>query len=401
MFKLTSEKKGRRIGKIQTKSGVIDTPFFMPDATRGFVKSMSKGDLEEINMGPMVVNTYHLYLQPGLETIKKAGGIHEFMNWHKPLLSDSGGYQVFSLIHKNPKMGKITDEKVIFKSPLDGSKHELTPKKAIQIQFDLGVDMMVCLDDPPPNDYNKEKIKKAVERTIAWAKICKEEYEKQIKKRNLKEKNKPLIFGVVQGGNYPDLREYCTKELVKIGFDGYGFGARHIDSEGNFLEEVLRVVANNIPKDSLRFALGIGTPEDIVKCADLGWDMFDCVIPTREGRHGRLFVWDKQTEFSITNDQFPNNNQNPKFKKQKKSRKNFYTTINIGNERYKNDFTPVDSDCDCSVCKQHTKAYLNHLFRTKDPLFLRLASKHNLNFYLKLMKALRKDSQNDLRKKKS
>jgi len=379
MFKLISEKKGRRIGKIQTKSGVINTPFFMPDATRGFVKSMSKSDLEEIDMGPMVVNTYHLYLQPGIETIKKSGGIHSFMNWDRPLLSDSGGYQVFSLIHKNPKMGKITDEKVVFKSPLDGSKHELTPKKAIQIQFDLGVDMMVCLDDPPPNDYNKEKIKKAVERTIAWAKICKQEYEKQIKKRNLKGKNRPLIFGVVQGGNYPDLREYCTKELVKIGFDGYGFGARHIDNQGNFLEEVLRVVADNIPKDSLRFALGIGTPEDIVKCADLGWDMFDCVIPTREGRHGKLFIW-----------------------KQKDVRKKgFYASINIGNERYKNDFTPVDSNCDCSVCKTHTKAYMNHLFRTKDPLFLRLASEHNLNFYLKLMEALRKDFKNDLRKKKS
>lgn len=376
MFKLTSEKKGKRTGKIQTKNGVVETPFFMPDATRGFVKSMSKSDLEEIDMGPMVVNTYHLYLQPGMDTIKKAGGIHNFMHWNKPLLSDSGGYQVFSLIHKNPKMGKITDKKVIFKSPLDGSKHELTPEKAIQIQFDLGVDMMVCLDDPPPNDYNKEKIRKAVERTIAWAGICKREYEKQIKKRNLKGKNRPLIFGVVQGGNYPDLREYCTKELVKIGFDGYGFGARHVDSKGNFLEEVLRVVADNIPKNSLRFALGIGTPEDIVKCADLGWDMFDCVIPTREGRHGKLFVWKK----------------NPPFLKGELEG-DFYTTINIGNEKYKNDFTPVDSGCGCSVCRTHTKAYLNHLFRTKDPLFLRLASKHNLNFYLKLMEILRKDSE--------
>ena len=366
MFKLTSEKKGKRTGKIQTKNGVVKTPFFMPDATRGFVKSMSKSDLEEIDMGPMVVNTYHLYLKPGVETIKKAGGIHDFMDWHKPLLSDSGGYQVFSLIHKNPKMGKIMDKKVIFKSPLDGSRHELTPEKAIQIQFDLGVDMMVCLDDPPPNDYRKEKIRKAVERTIAWAKICKKEYEKQIKKRNLKGKNRPLIFGVVQGGNYPDLREYCTKELVKIGFDGYGFGARHIDSQGNFLEEALRTVADNIPKNSLRFALGIGTPEDIVRCAKMGWDMFDCVIPTREGRHGKLFIW-----------------------KQKDVRKKgFYVSINIGNERYKNDFTPVDPRCDCSVCQTHTKAYLNHLFRTKDPLFLRLASKHNLNFYLKLMKIL-------------
>lgn len=369
MFKIISEKNGARTGKIQTQNGVVNTPFFMPDATRGFVRSMSKNDLEKISMGPMVVNTYHLYLQPGMSTIKKAGDIHKFMNWKKPLLSDSGGYQVFSLIHKNPKMGKITDEKVVFRSPIDGSKHEISPRKAIQIQFDLGVDMMVCLDDPPPNDYNKEKIRKAVQRTIAWAKICKDEYEKQIKKRKITKKNRPLIFGVVQGGNYPDLREYCTKELIKIGFDGYGFGARHVDSEGNFLEEILRLVAGLIPKNSLRFALGIGTPEDIVRCADMGWDMFDCVIPTREGRHGKLFVW----------------------KKEDVRKKDFYAYLNIGNERYRNDFNPVDQKCDCYACKNHTKAYLNHLYRTKDPLFLRLASIHNLNFYLKLMKILQKD----------
>jgi len=366
MFKIISKNGNRRIGELKTKNGVIKTPFFMPDATRGFVRSLSENDLEKINMGPMVVNTYHLYLQPGIETIKKAGDIHNFMNWHAPLLSDSGGYQVFSLIHKNPKLGKITDDKVIFRSPLDGSKHELTPEKAIQIQFDLGVDMMVCLDDPPPNNYSKEKIKKAVKRTIAWAKRCKIEYEKQIKKRKISEKNRPLLFGVIQGGEYLDLRKYCTENLVKIGFDGYGFGARHIDSEGNFLEEVLRFTANLIPENSLRFALGVGTPEDIVRCVDMGWDMFDCVIPTREGRHGKLFIW----------------------KKKDVCKKVFSATININNEKYKNDFTPVDKNCDCYTCRNYTKAYLNHLMKTKDPLFLRLASLHNLNFYLKLMEKL-------------
>jgi len=373
MFELLSRQKNHRNGLLFTKSGVINTPFFMPDATRGFIKSISKADLQEINMGPMVVNTYHLYLQPGVKTIKKASGIHNFMNWRGPLLSDSGGYQVFSLIHKNPQMGKITDKKVIFKSPLDGSKHELTPRKAIQIQFDLGVDMMVCLDDPSPNSYSKDDIKKAVQRTVVWARICKDEYEKQIKKRNLSGKNKPLIFGVIQGGPYIDLREQCTRELVKIGFDGYGFGARHVDANGNFLEEVLRATANFIPENSLRFALGVGTPGDIVKCADMGWDMFDCVIPTREGRHGKLFLW----------------------KKKDVRKKNFYTTISVGNEKYKHDFSPVDRSCDCYTCKNHTRAYLNHLMRTKDPLFFRLASLHNLNFYFTLMKTIRKRAKNN------
>ena len=401
MLKIISKNGNKRIGKLKTISEVIKTPFFMPDATRGFVRSLSSQDLKEIDMGPMVVNTYHLYLQPGMKTIKKSGGIHKFMNWNKPLLSDSGGYQVFSLIHKNPQMGKITDDKVIFRSPIDGSKHELTPEKAIQIQFDLGVDMMVCLDDPPPNNYSKEKIKKAVERTIVWAKRCKVEYEKQIKKRKIEEKNRPLIFGVIQGGEHLDLRKYCTENLVKIGFDGYGFGARHVDGDGNFLEEVLRFTANLIPENSLRFALGVGTPEDIVRCAKMGWDMFDCVIPTREGRHGRLFVWDKKP-----NDKFLNNNQNSKQNKNEchsgldpESREilnqvqddtvKFYKTININNKKYANDFTPVDKNCGCYTCKNYTKAYLNHLIKTKDPLFLRLASLHNLNFYLKLMEKLR------------
>ena len=387
MFKLDLSKNKIRTGKIYTKNGVIKTPFFMPDATRGFVRSLSENDLKEIDMGPMVVNTYHLYLQPGIETIKKAGDIHDFMNWHAPLLSDSGGYQVFSLIHKNPKLGKITDDKVVFKSPIDGSKHELTPEKAIQIQFDLGVDMMVCLDDPPPNNYSKEKIEKAVERTIAWAKRCKIEYEKQIKKRKITEKNRPLIFGVIQGGEHLDLRKYCTENLVKIGFDGYGFGARHVDSEGNFLEEVLRFTASLIPENALRFALGVGTPEDIVRCANMGWDMFDCVIPTREGRHGKLFVWGKKLndKFLISNFK---SNPNDKMSNSKKEN-TFYTTINISNEKYRNDFTPIDKNCDCYSCKNYTKAYLNHLMKTKDPLFFRLASMHNLNFYLKLMEKLR------------
>ncbi len=368
-----SKKTLARIGQLKTEHGIVSTPFFMPDATRGFVRSLSKSDLEEVKMGPMVVNTYHLYLQPGEKIIKKSGGIHDFMNWQKPLLSDSGGYQIFSLIHKDSKMGKITDEKVVFQSPIDGKKYEITPRKAIQIQFDLGVDMMVCLDDPSPNSYSKRDIKKAVERTITWAKICKDEYNKQIKKRKMTNKNCPLIFGVVQGGEYLDLRKHCVEELAKIGFDGYGFGARHIDDDGKFMEEVLQATADFIPKDSLRFALGIGKPEDIVRCFNMGWDMFDCVIPTREGRHGRLFVWNKQRELSV-----------------KKSKTTFYKTINIGNEKFKEDFTPIDLNCDCYTCKNYTKAYLNHLMKTKEALFLRLASIHNLRFYMQLMEKLRK-----------
>ncbi|HEX7586531.1 MAG TPA: tRNA guanosine(34) transglycosylase Tgt [Patescibacteria group bacterium] len=377
MFKILKENKKLRIGRLETKSGEIKTPFFMPDATRGFVRSLGQADLMEAGVGPMVVNTYHLYLQPGMETVKKAGGINKFMNWRAPLLSDSGGYQVFSLIHKNPEMGKITDDAVIFKSPLDGSKHILTPEKAIQIQFDLGVDMMVVLDDPPPNHYTKEEIKSAVERTVKWAKRCKNEYEKQLKKRKIPKNKRPLLIGVVQGGKYKDLRKYCVEKLAEIGFDEYGFGARHLDTDGKFMGEILKFTADLIPQNSLRFALGIGTPEDIVRCASFGWDMFDCVIPTREGRHGRLFIWKNLTPtLSLP-------------RRVGRGEVDFYETININNSKHRKDFSPVDGKCSCELCKNYTRAYLAHLFTVKEPLAMRLASIHNLKFYMELMEKIR------------
>jgi len=377
MFEILKKRKKLRVGNLKTKSGEIKSPFFMPDTTYGFVRSLSTSDLLSAKIGPMVVNTYHLYLQPGLRVIKKTGKIHKFMNWKKPLLSDSGGYQVFSLIHKNPEIGKITDDAAIFRSPLNGKKHVLTPEKSIEIQFDLGVDMMVVLDDPAPNHYPKEKIRKAVERTIRWAGRCMVEYKRQLKIRKIKEKDRPLIFCVIQGGNHKDLRKYCAKELIKIGssdksgsvlgWDGYGFGARHLDQNGKFMREILKFTADLIPENSLRFALGVGTPEDIIRCANLGWDMFDCVIPTREGRHGRLFLW----------------------KNKKINKTGFYETININNGKFKNDFSPVDKKCDCYLCKNYTRAYLAHLFSRKEPLAMRLASIHNLKFYLELMEKIK------------
>jgi queuine tRNA-ribosyltransferase len=364
MFKIIKTKKnGLRQGELKTPHGILETPFYMPDATRGFVKLTDNEEIKATGTKALVVNTFHLYLQPGLKIIKKAGGIHKFMNWSGPLLSDSGGFQVFSLIHKNSQMGKITDDKVIFKSPLDGSKHELTPEKSIQIQFELGVDMMVCLDDCPPNEFSRLDLEKAVARTLAWAKRCKVEYEKQIRKRRLIGAKRPLLFSVIQGGAEIDLREYCTKELVKIGFDGYGYGARPVDKEGNFLAEVLRRTASFIPVNALRFALGIGTPEDIKQCALMGWDMFDCVIPTREGRHGKLFL-----------------------EKQKLK----YKTININNAKFALDFKAINETSHVLELKKHSRAYLHHLFRLQEPLGHKLASLNNLEFYQNVIKSLDK-----------
>lgn len=366
MFKVIKTEKGLRRGIVKTPHGSLATPFFMPDATRGFVKQLANKEVIGTGTQALVVNTFHLYLQPGLAIIKKAAGIHKFMDWSGPLLSDSGGYQVFSLIHRNARMGKISDDKVIFKSPLDGSRHELTPEKSIQIQFELGTDMMVCLDDCPPNEFSRADLEKAVKRTVAWAKRCKIEFAKQIKKRRLAETKRPLLFAVIQGGAELDLRESCAQELVKIGFDGYGFGARPVDKEGNFLAEVLKKTAQFIPENSLRFALGIGTPDDIARCAEMGWDMFDCVIPTREGRHGRLF----QT-------------------KKNKSGRVLADAININNAKFSADFTAINNKSKITELKKYSRAYLHHLFKLKEPLGQKLASLNNLEFYQDLMRGLR------------
>ncbi len=355
--------------KIETRHGKLKIPFFMPDATRALVKFLSVDEVGRVGASALVVNTLHLYLEPGMKVIKKAGGVHKFMNWNGPLLSDSGGYQVFSLIHKNPKMGKIDDEGAIFKSTSDGSTHVLTPEKSIQIQFDLGVDMMVCLDDCPPNEFSREQIEKAIDRTVAWAKRCKMEYEKQVKKRRIKNAERPLLFAVVQGGPYPELRRDCAKRLVEIGFDGYGFGGRHFDKDGVFLESALKAAIELLPKNSYKFALGIGAPEDIFRCYAIGWEMFDCVMPTREGRHGKLFYWKGQIPEKIT-------------------KKDFYKTINIGNSRFAMDFSPINKDSSLPELRNNTKAYLHHLFKVGDPSGSRLASLNNLEFYYQIMKVL-------------
>jgi queuine tRNA-ribosyltransferase len=369
MFKLIkTDKSGRRHGELLTGHGSLSTPFFMPDATRGFVKLTDNEAVRRTDTAALVVNTLHLYLQPGLAIIRRAGGLHKFMNWSGPLLSDSGGFQVFSLIHKNKKMGSIGDDKVIFRSPGDGSRHELTPEKSIQIQFDLGTDMMVCLDDCPPNEFSRPELERAVARTVAWAKRGKREYDKQIKKRKLNGGRRPLLFAVIQGGAEIDLREYCTQELVKIGFDGYGFGARPVDKSGKFLGEVLRRTADFIPKGAVRFALGIGTPEDIIRCAAMGWDMFDCVIPTREGRHGKLFLAKRPLAS----------------KKQP-----YYATLNINNARFASDLAALNKNSRLPELKNNSRAYLHHLFRSGETLGPKLASLNNLEFYQGLMKDLR------------
>lgn len=375
MFKIlkTSAISKARLGIIKTCHGNIQTPCFMPDATRGLIKNLTSQDLTKIDLSALVINTYHLYLRPGLKIIKKFGGIHNFMNWPGPLLSDSGGYQIYSLIHKNPKMGKITDNQVIFKSPYNGRANLLTAEKSISLQFDLGSDIIVCLDDCPPNENNYKKIKQAVDRTITWAKRSKLEYNKQIKKRKIINSQRPILIAVIQGADFFELRQFCATELFKIGFDGYGFGARPIDKQGKFLQDTLAQTAELIASDKIRFALGIGTPDDIIRSAKMGWDLFDCVIPTREGRHGKLFYF--LPRFTLKS-------RGLTFKK-------FYYTININNSSYADDYSPINHQSEIKELCQYSKSFLHHLFKINDPLAGKLASLNNLDFYSKLMKNIR------------
>lgn len=382
MFELLSQENKHRVGLLKTKSGVIHTPFFMPIATKGAVKNVSPEDLREIGAEIVLGNTYHLWLRPGDELIKKAGGLHKFMNWNGPILTDSGGYQVFSLgARAKGKYGasgvKLSEEGVEFSDPVNGGKHFMSPEKSIDIQLNLGSDMIMVLDECPPFPCSHEDAKKSLELTTRWAQRCFKYFHEKIKENSEKYQNGgPLLFCIVQGSIYEDLRRESLSQLVNLdfeslggpasGWDGYAIGGVAVGEPRKHLLEILEWVTPFLPGDKPRYLMGLGKPEELVSAVKAGMDMFDCVIPTREGRHGRLFVW----------------------KDKEKLEADFYKTINISNEQFKEDFSSIDSNCECYACKNYTKAYLHHLLRTNEPFFLKLASVHNLHFYLELMRIL-------------
>lgn len=383
MYKLKQKIQRHRIGELNTKSGVIKTPFFMPIATKGAVKNLSPEDLKDI-IGAQIVlgNTYHLWLRPGDDLIAKSGDLHKFMNWNGPILTDSGGYQVFSLgARAKDKYGasgvKLTEEGVKFRDPLNGSQYFMSPEKSIDIQLNLGSDMIMVLDECPPYPATHDYVKKSLELTTRWAARCFAHFHKRIKENPEKYAHgRPLLFCIVQGGVYEDLRKESAKQLSEIafeelggpasGWDGWAIGGVAVGEPRKHLYEILDWVVPMLPEDKPRYLMGLGRPEELVKAIEAGMDMFDCVIPTREGRHGRLFVWKNKDDLDS----------------------DFYETININNEQFKEDFSSLDPQCDCYTCRNYSKAYLNHLLRTQEPLFLKLASLHNLYFYHELMKKL-------------
>lgn len=345
-----------RAGKLTTEHGVIETPTFMPVGTQGTVKAVNQRTLKQDIDAPIILgNTYHLYLRPGMEIIERAGGLHKFMNWDRALLTDSGGFQVFSL----SELRKLKSHGVEFRSHLDGSKHLFTPQKVIEIERQIGADIIMPLDECTPYPCDYEYAKKSKELTSAWAILNKEAFEN----------SKPLyghkqyLFGIVQGSVYKDLREASAKDLMNIGFDGYSIGGLAVGEPAENMYEIVDFTTDILPEDKPRYLMGVGRPENILEAIERGVDMFDCVMPTRNARNAYLF-----TSNGI---------------------------VTIKNAIYKDDFSKLDNNCDCYTCQNFSKSYLRHLFNAKEILAYELGTIHNLRFYLNLVKEARKQILND------
>jgi len=381
-----SKKSQARIGKLHTAHGVIKTPFFMPIATRGAVKGINSFEVEKKLKSEIILsNTYHLLLAPGMDILRKTRGLHDFMKWQRPILTDSGGFQVYSL----GNLRKISEKGVEFKNPKDGRSYELTPENVIKYQNIIGSDIMMVLDECTEYPCSKKRARESMELSLRWAKRCKIAHDKlKLKKTELgKCASKQLLFGIVQGSIYKDLRKECAERLVEMNFDGYALGGVSVGKTAHNSYEVLDWVFNNLPYDKPRYVMGMGTPEDIIEGVKRGVDMFDCVIPTREGRHGRLFLWKRNLKFKISNSKRISNNRF-------QSSKHFYDTVNITNAKFKKDLSPINPDSKLPELREYSKAYLHHLFKTNEVLGSRLASLNNLEFYLDLMKKIGEDIKN-------
>ena len=332
-----------RRGQLVFPRGTIDTPAFMPVGTAGTVKSLTTEDVASTGAQILLGNTFHLMLRPGEEIVKKHGGLHQFMNWNKPILTDSGGFQVFSLTD----LRKLTEQGVTFRSPIDGSKVTLTPERSMQVQRDLGSDIVMIFDECTPYPATFTEARESMELSLRWAERSKRAHEG----------NDAALFGIIQGGMYHDLRESSLKGLTSIGFDGYAIGGLSVGEPKHHMFDVLDHITPSMPDDKPRYLMGVGKPEDIVEAVVRGVDMFDCVMPTRNARNGHLF-----TSTGI---------------------------VRIRNSQYRDDLRPLDEQCDCYTCKHYTRSYLYHLFRSKEILSARLNSLHNIHYYQKLMQGLR------------
>jgi queuine tRNA-ribosyltransferase len=357
-----------------TRRGTLPIPTFLPDATRAGVRGVSSEDLRGVGVEALVVNAFHLLRRPGGRVVQAAGGVHRFMGWTGPVLSDSGGFQVWSLIRQDPARGVIRDNEVIFREPSTGEKWNLTPERVVQLQFRLGSDIAVCLDDCTDAEAPESEQARSVERTVRWARRSRDEYDRLVAGMRAPELP-PRIFAVVQGGNLESLRRECAAALAGIGFDGYGFGGWPFGADGSLLAEPLRWVADALPASAPKHALGIGRPDHLVRAFELGYTLFDCALPTRDARHARLYAF------------------RPGYPERDVRGGSFFRAVHLLDARYRTDHAPIEDGCDCPACAQLSRAYLHHLFKVGDTSAERLATLHNLRFYVRLTDALRKLSR--------
>jgi len=331
------------------------------------VRAIDSRDLEMVGVQGVMMNTYHLMQRPGSSTIQALGGLHAMSAWQKPIFTDSGGFQAYSVIRQNPKLGTLSDKGLLFRHPESGRKYQLTPEKTIQLQLSYGTDVVICLDDCTHAQDDPATQQQAVARTVDWARRGKREFERLVAEKGLEEVQRPKIFAVIQGGDDRALRRQCAEQLLEIGFDGYGYGGWPLDEHGNLLTEVLAYTRELVPVEFPAHALGVGHPEYMATCAEMGYQLFDSALPTRDARRGRLYTF--TTEDGLKGD--------------------WFRFVYINDEKHVKDNRPISPHCDCPVCQRYSRGYLHHLFKINESLYPRLATLHNLRFMARLEARLR------------
>jgi queuine tRNA-ribosyltransferase len=350
--------------------GALDFPVFLPDATLGAVRALDSSDLESVGTPAVVMNIFHLMQHPGSSTVQALGGLHRMAGWHRPIVTDSGGFQAYSLIRQNAKFGKLSNEGILFRPEGSDRKYQLTPEKCVQLQMSYGADVIMALDDCTHINDSAETQRQSVDRTVAWAQRCRREYDRLMAEKEIAEVERPLLFGVVQGGGDPALRRHCAEALLEIGFDGYGYGGWPLDSDGQLVDEMLAYTRQLIPPRYPMHALGVGHPYNVALAASLGYEMFDSALPTRDARRGRLYTFSAGPRYALT-------------------QRNWFKFIYLQDEKHIKTDQPLDESCDCLTCRRYSVGYLHHLFKQSEATFMRLATLHNLRFMARLMQLIR------------